>query len=204
MTGLDASPLNSHSGRGVALQTWQKRFGIHPLCSFVGHGAFGTGEPFVTLLRPGTASSNTVADHVQVVKDSVKQLPQGNRSGRKAINRAESAGGTLGVLDWLTAKHRYFFYSAGFPIHGAVADVLPLVPRTGWGKACDSGGVEREGAWVADITRLLKLSSWPAWKRVIVRTEFPHVGAQSRMNDTDGNRYTAIATNQANGKLDTL
>lgn len=201
---LDASLLNSHSEKEDARPTWKKGFGFHPLCSFLDHGVLGTGEPLVTLLRPGNAGSNTVADHIQVVKDSVKQLPKGYRSGRKLMIRTDSAGGTHGFLDWLTAKHRNFSYSVGFPIHGAVADVLPLIPSEGWTKAYDSDGVERDGAWVADITGMLDLSSWPAEMRVIVRKEVPHVGAQLRITDIDGNRYTAIATNQEKGQLATL
>ena len=201
---LDASLLNSHSEKEDARPTWKKGFGFHPLCSFVDHGLLGTGEPLVTLLRPGNAGSNTVADHIQVVKDSVKQLPVGYRSGRKIMIRTDSAGGTHGFLDWLTAKHRNFSYSVGFPIHGAVADVLPLVPMNGWTKAYDSDGFERDGAWVADITGMLDLKSWPAGMRVIVRKEVPHVGAQLRITDIDGNRYTAIATNQKKGQLAAL
>lgn len=201
---LDASLLNSHSEKEDARPTWKKGFGFHPLCSFVDHGLLGTGEPLATLLRPGNAGSNTVADHIQVVKDSVKQLPVGYRSGRKIMIRTDSAGGTHGFLDWITAKHRNFSYSVGFPIHGAVADVLPLVPKSGWSKAYDSDGFERDGAWVADITGMLDLSSWPAGMRVIVRKEVPHVGAQLRITDIDGHRYTAIATNQAKGQLAVL
>ena len=158
----------------------------------------------VTLLRPGNAGSNTVADHIQVVKDSVTQLPKGYRSGRKIMIRTDSAGGTHGFLDWLTAKHRNFSYSVGFPIHGPVADVLPLVPKNGWSKAYDSDGAERDGAWVADITGMLDLKSWPDGMRVIVRKEVPHVGAQLRITDIDGHRYTAIATNQEKGQLAAL
>ena len=201
---LDASLLNSHSEKEDARPTWKKGFGFHPLCSFLDHDLLGTGEPLVTLLRPGNAGSNTVADHIQVVKDSVKQLPVGYRSGRKIMIRTDSAGGTHGFLDWLTAKHRNFSYSVGFPIHGAVAEVLPLVPKSGWSKAYDSDGFERDGAWVADITGMLDLSSWPAGMRVIVRKEVPHVGAQLRITDIDGHRYTAIATNQAKGQLAVL
>ena len=81
LIGLDDSLMNSHSEKDGARRTWKKSFGFHPLCSYLDHGAFGTGEPLVTLLRPGNASSITVADHIQVVKDSIKQLRRGCRSG---------------------------------------------------------------------------------------------------------------------------
>ena len=46
----------------------------------------------------------------------------------------------------------------------------------------------RDGAWVADITGMLDLSSWPAGMRVIVRKERPHPGALLRFTDIDGLR----------------
>lgn len=58
------------------------------------------------------------------------------------------------------------------------------------------GDTPREHAWVADITDYLDLSSWPAGMQVIVRKERPHPGAQLRITDVDGLRYTAFATNQ--------
>ncbi|MGO4860257.1 transposase [Arthrobacter sp. 2MCAF14] len=48
---------------------------------------------------------------------------------------------------------------------------------------------------------MLDLSSWPAGMRVIVRKEEPHPGAQLRITDIDGMRYTAFATNQKSGQL---
>lgn len=68
-------------------------------------------------------------------------------------------------------------------------------------KALNSDGIEREGAWVTELTGDLDLSSWPAGMRVIVRKEEPHVGAQLRITDIDGMRYTAFATNQAGDDL---
>ena len=55
-------------------------------------------------------------------------------------------------------------------------------------------GQVRDGAWVADITGMLDLSSWPAGMRVIVRKERPHPGAQLRFTDIDGHRFTCLAT----------
>ena len=46
------------------------------------------------------------------------------------------------------------------------------------------------GAWVAELTGLLDLSSWPAGMRVIVRKERPHPGAQLRFTDIGGHRVT--------------
>jgi hypothetical protein len=48
------------------------------------------------------------------------------------------------------------------------------VPAAGWTPAYDGGGKVCDGAWVADITGMLDLDSWPAGMRVIVRKERPH------------------------------
>src|SRR5487761_1184645 len=46
-----------------------------------------------------------------------------------------------------------------------------------------TGRSGKAGAWVAHITGLLDLSSWPAGMRIIVRKERPHPGAQLRLTD---------------------
>ncbi len=47
-----------------------------------------------------------------------------------------------------------------------------------------------------EITGLLKLSTWPAGMRVLIRREHPHPGASlSLFEDADGWRYQAVATN---------
>ncbi|WP_426977316.1 IS1380 family transposase [Pseudarthrobacter sp. O4] len=198
---LDATLIASHSEKEDARPTWKKGFGFHPLAAFIDHGATGTGEPLAMLLRPGNAGSNTAADHISVVRDALKQLPAGYRSGRKVMIRTDSAGGTQGFLRWLTARSRNLGYSVGFPIHGAVEVALPRIPKKAWTRAYNSDGIERDGAWVAEITGMLDLAPWPAGMRVIVRKEEPHPGAQLRITDIDGMRYTAFATNQKGGQL---
>jgi hypothetical protein len=54
------------------------------------------------------------------------------------------------------------------------------IPAGAWTPAYEGDGQVREGAWVADITGMLNLDSWPAGMRVIVRKERPHPGAQLR------------------------
>lgn len=45
----------------------------------------------------------------------------------------------------------------------------------------------------------MNLTGWPAGMRVIVRRERPHPGAQLRLTDPDGHRYTAFTTNTRPG-----
>jgi len=70
-----------------------------------------------------------------------------------------------------------------------------------WNVAYDADGQVRDDAWVAEVTDLLDLSTWPPGMRVIVRKERPHPGAQLRITDADGHRLTAFATNTKRGQL---
>jgi Transposase DDE domain group 1 len=80
-------------------------------------------------------------------------------------------------------------------------DAILKVPADSWTAAYDADGQARDGAWVADITGMLDLSSWSAGMRVIVRKERPHPGAQLRFTDIDGHRFTAFATDARKGQL---
>jgi Transposase DDE domain group 1 len=48
---------------------------------------------------------------------------------------------------------------------------------------------------------MLDLSAWPAGMRVIVRKERPHPGAQLRLTDIDGHRFTCFVTGTKAGQL---
>jgi hypothetical protein len=197
---VDATLVTAHSDKEGAAPTFKKGFGHHPLWAFVDHGAEGTGEPLSVLLRPGNAGSNTAADHISVLRDALRQLPggrPGTRPGRKILIRADSAGATHELLDWITAQR--LSYSVGFTLPEHIVDELATVPERDWQPAYDADGEPRPGAWVLEVTGLLNLSSWPKGMRVIVRRERPHPGAQLRITDTDGHRLTAFATNTAPG-----
>jgi hypothetical protein len=183
-----------------AMPTWKKTFDHHSLAGMPDHGAEGTGEGLSMQLRVGNAGSNTAADLITVTQAVMDQLPAAYCSGRQTMGRTDSAGGTHKFLDWLTAPERELSYPAGFTITDAIAEMLRLIPTEGWTQAYNSDEYERDGAWLADITGMLHLSTWPTGLRVIVRMEKPHVGAQLRIIDIDGMRYTAFATNQTCGQ----
>ena len=69
------------------------------------------------------------------------------------------------------------------------------MPEWAWTPAYDGYGTQREGADVAELTKLVDLSDWPPGMRVIVPRERPHAGAQLRATDIDGNRITCFVTN---------
>jgi hypothetical protein len=196
---LDATIVIAHSEKEEAAPTWKKTFGFHPMTAFADHGASGTGEPLAIMLRAGGAGSNTAADHIEAARLALAQLPR--RLRRRVLVRADSGGGTHGFLEWLTAKPRRLHYSAGMTITEDMQAAILKVPQDAWTPAYDGDGQVRDGAWVADITGMLDLSSWPAGMRVIVRKERPHPGAQLRFTDIDGHRFTAFATDAKKGQL---
>jgi Transposase DDE domain group 1 len=196
---LDATIVIAHSEKEQAAPTWKKTFGHHPMTAWADHGEAGNGEPLALVLRPGNAGSNTAADHIETARLAIAQLPPHLR--RTVLVRADSGGGTHEFLKWLTARSRRLHYSVGMVITEEMQVAICKVPAGGWTPAYDGDGEVREGAWVADITGMVDLDSWPAGMRVIVRKERPHPGAQLRFTDIDGHRFTAFATDTKKGQL---
>ena len=196
---IDATIVIAHSEKEQAAPTWKKTFGFHPLTAFADHGPDGGGEPLAIMLRPGNAGSNTAADHIQVTRLGLAQLPRHLR--RQVLIRADSGGGTQEFLAWLARPGRRLAYSVGFTITEDIAAAILAVPTKAWTPAYDAGGQIRPGAWVAEITGMLDLAAWPKGMRVIVRKERPHPGAQLRFTDPGGHRFTCFATSTKGGQL---
>jgi hypothetical protein len=196
---LDATIVIAHSDKDQAAPTWKKTFGFHPMTAWADHGEDGNGESLAIMLRPGNAGSNKAADHIETTRLALAQLPRHLR--RRVLVRTDSGGGTHEFLTWLTAPSRRLHYSVGMTITEDMQAAIGKVPASAWTPAYDGDGQVRDGAWVADITGLLDLGSWPAGMRVIVRKERPHPGAQLRFTDVDGHRFTAFATDARRGQL---
>ena len=196
---LDATIVVARSEESQAMPAWKKTFGFHPVTARADHGQEGNGEPLAIMLRPGNAGSNTASDHIEATRLALAQVPRHLR--RKVLVRAGSAGGTHGFPDWLTARSRRLHYSVGMTVTEDMQAAIGKVPADAWTPACDGDGQIRDGAWAADITGLLDLSSWPAGMRVIARKERPHPGAQLRFTDIDGHRFTALAADARKGQL---
>ena len=101
---------------------------------------------------------------------------------------------------WRT-RGRRLAYSVGFTITDEIQDAILNIPAQAWTPAYDAGRQVRPGAWAAEITGMLDLSSWPKGMRVIVRKERPHPGAQLRFTDFDGHRFTCFVTSTKGGQL---
>ena len=68
--------IGAHSEKEGATPTFKRGFGFHPMLAFVDHGAGGTGEPLVAMLRPGRANANDAADQIAVLDAALAQLPE--------------------------------------------------------------------------------------------------------------------------------
>lgn len=197
---VDATLVTAHSEKESAAATFKGGFGYHPL----GVWCDNTSEMLAAVLRPGNAGSNTAADHIEVLTAAITQVPPKHR--RKILVRADGAGASHGLLDWLTAqgtkRGRSVEYSVGFAVTAPVRDAIARVPKSAWQAAVDADGQPREGGDVVELTKMLDLKKWPDGMRVIVRRERPHPGAQlSLFEEADGWRYQAVATNTTTGQL---
>nr|WP_197089830.1 IS1380 family transposase [Mycobacterium nebraskense] len=205
---IDATLVIDHSdNKELATPTWKKSFGHHPLLAFLDRPEIAGGEALAGLLRTGRAGSNTAADHISVLHQALAALPaawrpdpsRGNDPDRpKVLVRCDTAGATH---DFATAcRTAGVGFSFGYPVDGRVQDAVDTINIAGsWYPAIDTDGGLRDGAWVAEATGLVNLSSWPPGTRLILRRERPHPGAQLRFTDADGMRVTAFITDTEPG-----
>jgi hypothetical protein len=194
---VDASLVESHSDKEGAAPTYKKHvFGLHPIIVSVAN----TDEVLTVLLRNGNAGSNTVADHITVLREAIAQLPPHYR--RRVIFRADGAGATKDLLAWIKAEaatHGYDWrYSVGFDVTEPVRDAIATVGPSVWACAVTPEGKVRRGAQVTEITGLLELANgWQPDMRVLARTEPLHPRYRKQASPTErqrGQRFQATAT----------
>lgn len=196
---LDATLVGAHSEKEGATANFKRGFGFHPMLAFVDHGAGGTGEPLVAMLRPGKATANDAADQIAVLTAALAQLPERLRS--RVLVRGDTGAGVHGFV-W-HAHNLGLQYSVGLYARQPVQEALAALPTAAWRPALDADGHPRAGAQVAELTRWLPatFSGWPPGMRIIARRERPHPGAQLRLTDHEGWRITVFATNTRGGRL---
>ena len=153
---VDATLVTVHSEKESAAATFKGGFGYHP----IGVWCDNTQEMLAAMLRPGNAGSNTTADHIAVLTAAIAQVPAAHR--KRLLVRADGAGASHGLLDWLTAQDakrgRSVEYSVGFAVTDQVRTAISRVPAQG----VDAGGRRRrrvrDGGDVAEVTDLLDLT----------------------------------------------
>jgi len=189
---FDATLLTAYSEKEDAAGAYKRGFGFHPLLCCEA----STGEALAGILRPGNAGSNTAADHVEVLRLALAQLPEGSLNPGTLV-RCDSAGATHGFLDVVVALDLSF--SVGLDLTERVRAAILALRESAWERALDSAGDPREGAWVAELP--LDLSAWPQGTRAICRRERPHPGAQLTFSDAGGHRFQVILTNQKGKRI---
>jgi hypothetical protein len=173
------------------------------LLCFLDRPDIAGGEALAGLLRPGNAGSNTAEDHITVLAMALAALPEqgrprpGDPASPRVLARSDSAGATHAFATACVTEGLEF--SFGFPVDARIQKVVDLIPASCWHPAIDSDDELRDGAWVAEATGMIDLTSWPAGSRLILRKERPHPGAQLTFTDVDGMRVTALLTNTPTG-----
>jgi len=126
---VDATLVTAHSEKEHAASNFKGGFGFHPM----GVWCDNTRGLLAVTLRPGNANANHAGDHIAVLADAISQVPRAHR--RRLLVRADSAGATHQLLDWLHApdqvRGRGVEYSIEFPVHKGIAvhDALHRVPE---------------------------------------------------------------------------
>jgi hypothetical protein len=217
---LDATVVAAHSDKELAEPNF-KGFGHHPLIAECDNVA----EPLAWMLRPGSAGSNTAADHLGVLDQAITALPPALR--RRLMVTSDGAGASHALvkeLDRLASRHGYqVTYSIGWELGARERAAIGKVPEAAWEIAVDGRGQVRERraddacpdprcahrtcwieeAHVTELTGLLRegpagdqLKGWPTTMRVFARRERPHPGAQLSLFETAGGwRYCLWVTN---------
>lgn len=200
---FDATITIAHSDKEDATPTWKHTYGYHPLLCFLDRPEVAGGEALAGLLRPGNAGSNTAADHIAVLDMALAQLPVQARPRPESpdapwlLARSDSAGATHALA--AACRERGVGFSLGFPVDHRIKKIVDLIPKSCWAPAINTDDDLRDGAWVAEVTSLVDLSSWPAGSRLILRKERPHPGAQLTFTDVDEMRITAFLTDSGAG-----
>jgi hypothetical protein len=217
---LDATVVAAHSDKELAEPNF-KGYGHHPIIA----ACDNTAEPLAWMLRPGSAGSNTAADHLRLLQEAVTALPPALR--RRLMATCDGAGASHALvreLDRLASRHGHqLVYSVGWELAARERAAIAVVPEHAWEAAVDGMGEVRERradgacadprcahrrcwieeAHVAELTGLLRegpggdqLKGWPETMRVFARRERPHPGAQvSLFEAADGWRYSLWVTN---------
>jgi Transposase DDE domain group 1 len=202
---LDASLIDIHSeNKEGTAANYKHGFGFSPMFCF----ADATGEALASLLRPGNATANSIADQLAVLDAAIDQLPArivaGHRRGddpgsvRRAVTvRADSAGGSARLASEFRARNIGFSVVARTnpQVQAAISRAVDDDRR--WTPSLTQAGGERDGAAVAELSDLIDLSAWPEGTRLIVRREPLHPGAQTSLFPSMEFRFWGHYTDRA-------
>ncbi|WP_159609851.1 IS1380 family transposase [Glutamicibacter sp. JC586] len=198
---IDASLVHVHSDKEHSAGTYKGGYGFSPMIAMADYGKpNGTGEVLAVHLRPGNKGANSAASHIEVLTQSLAQLPDdfydehGNLIGEKILVRTDSAGSSREFLHHLDSLGIQFSTSYSLPVIKE-RFIRWIDEKKYWEPALDADGVQRDNAWVIDASKVIELKGYPPGTRIYLRAEPLHPGAKANLFDTDGNRVTAFLTN---------
>jgi hypothetical protein len=184
---FDCTPIDVHSEKERAAGHYQGGFGFNPLLVSCGR------EVLAGILRPGNSAAGNSADHLRALELALEQLPESALDG-EILARADSAGASHDFAD--ACRETRIRFSLGYAIKQSVREAILKLPESAWRPALNGDGQPREGAWVAELTARVNLTSWPVGTRLICRRERPHPGAQLSFSDVNGHRFQCFITDQ--------
>jgi hypothetical protein len=115
-----------------------KGYRHHPLLA----ACDDTGEPLAWMLRPGSAGSNTAADHLRLLRKAIQALRPA--LGRRLMVTCDGAGANhelVKELDRLASRHGYqVTWSVGWALSVREQAAIGKVPETAWEAAIDGKG----------------------------------------------------------------
>ncbi|WP_311137205.1 IS1380 family transposase [Streptomyces sp. I6] len=192
---MDATIVTAASKREGAAATWKKSFGFHPLAAWCAN----TGECLAMLLRSGNAGSNTVADHIRVLREALAQVP--GASTAKILVRVDGAGATHGLhehLRDLNTMRRTVRFTTGWTITDEDEKAIARLPERAWETSIKQDGSLQEGYFVAELSGLNRRAGWIKGMRLIVRRVRPsgrHAKDLTTFEKKTGWKYSIVATN---------
>jgi hypothetical protein len=134
---LDATVVTAHSDKELAEPNF-KGYGHHPIIA----ACDNTAEPLAWMLRPGSAGSNTAADHLRLLEEAITALPPALR--RRLMVTCDGAGASHALveeLERLTSRHGHqLVYSVGWELAAREKAAIGKFPEHAWEAAIDGGG----------------------------------------------------------------
>jgi hypothetical protein len=105
-----------------------------------------TFESLALKLREGSAGSNTIADHIEVLDEAITQIPARHR--RDLLITCDGAGASHGLVDHITTLnlrpgHR-LHYSIGWDQGERERAAIAQLPPTAWAAVLDADGQPRD------------------------------------------------------------
>jgi hypothetical protein len=159
------------------------------------------------LLRPGSAGSDTLADHKEVLAAALRQVPA--RLRRRLLVRVDGAGASHELVKHLlslSSPRRNVLFTCGWMITEADEDAIRLLPAGAWKPGTAQDGSAEEDKDVAEITHLMsRAENWPGGLRWIVRRVKPSRRQMKNLTAYEkktGWRYSITCTNVPDAGID--